>query len=131
MFSKARRENYHVVEIRESDSGDESSQYDRHETLIFRRGITKPEWHFNHFIKFDVCDKCCLFDVGEGDGHLVIGHRQVERRDDGGAGKSVECLIKPRQKETIELCRFVDATIVDGHAPNSVFLLNHYDGRRP
>ena len=72
-----------------------------------------------------------FFDVGGGDGHLVIGHRQVERREDGKAGEGVECLIEPRQRKTIELRRFVDATIVDAHAPGSVFLLNHNDWRRP
>ena len=76
-------------------------------------------------------DECSCFDVGGGDGHLVVGHRQVERREDGGASEGVECLIKPRQKETIKLRRFVDATIVDGHPPGSVFYLNHYDGRCP
>ena len=131
MLSEATRKHYNVVEIREADSGDESSQHDRHETLIRRRGITKPEWHFNHFEEFDVGDECSFLDVGGGDGHLVIGHRQVERREDGGACEGVECLIKPKQKKTIELRRFVDSTIVDAHTPGSIFLLNHYDRRRP
>ena len=79
----------------------------------------------------DVGDKCSFFDVGGGDGHLVIGHRQLERREDNRAGKGVECLIEPRQRKTIELCRFVYATIFDAHAPNSVLFLNHYDGQCP
>ena len=94
-------------------------------------GITKPEWHFYHFVNSDVGDECCLFDVRGGDRHLVISHRQVERREDGGASEGVECLIEPRQRKTIEFRRFVDATIVDAHASGSVFPRNHYDGRRP
>ena len=76
-------------------------------------------------------DECNFVDVGWGEGHLVVGHRQVERREDGGAGKGVEFLLKPRQRETIELRRFVDTTVVDAHAQGFVSFLNHYDGRRP
>ena len=130
-LSKTTREHYHVVEICEADSGDESSQHDRHEALIGRWGVTKPEWHFNHFVEADVSYESSSFDIGWRDWHLVVGHRQVERREDCGASEGVKCLIEPRQCKTIELRRSVDATIVEAHAPGSVLLLDHHNRQRP
>ena len=61
----------------------------------------------------------------------MIGRRQVKQRKDGKAGEGVKFLIEPKQRNTIELRRFVDATIIDAHASGSVFRFNHYDERRP
>ena len=129
MLGKATRKHYHVVEICEADSGDESSQHDGHETLIRRRGITKPEWHFHHFKESDVGD--------EWFSRRRIVRRELDRRPLPSRAmrrpwsrRRRQCLIEPRQREAIEFRRFVDATIIDAHVPGSVFLLNHNDWRR-
>ena len=111
-----------VVEIREADAGDEASKDDRHQTLIGGRRITEAEGHFDHLEESDVRDEGGLLDVGRRDRHLVVSHREVERREHGGAGEGVECLIESRQRKTVELRRLVNAAVVDAHPPGTVLL---------
>ena len=72
-------------------------------------------------------DKSSLLNVSGLDRHLVIHHRQVERRKHSRARKRVERIIEARQRKTVELRDSVQAAIIDAHAPAAVLLAHHHD----